>query len=211
VVILNGRVDAFNLDESNSSALLERYGFTMLIHCGHSAIGASGQWRMHLDVSTIHLASYYVEQVLRFVPLFDPFDFAGPCCKLAKHTTQRGINQPRRLFEISFVRFDINARSPRSSALPPRGRLSSRSQLISQQPFVRWLTGGTRSAPMSFPLARRGLANRRSDGALRHAYVLMHECYAATPERNMPYHAYSPWSARLGGKHGPLPYRLGDA
>lgn len=145
------------------------------------------------------------------MPLFDPFDFAGPCCKLAKRTTQRGINQPRRLFEISFVRFDINARSPRSSALPPRGRLSSRSQLISQQPFVRWLTGGTRSAPMSFPLARRGLANRRSDGALRHAYVLMHECYAATPERNMQYHAYSPWSARLGGVGSVGRYHVGLA
>lgn len=191
-VTLNGVDEAFDPDEPNSSALVEAHGFTLLIDCGHSAVRALWQRRMHPDqIDAIYLTHHHADHVLGLVPLLDRFGSDGRRRGLAIHTTQWGINHLRRLFEIGFVR--LVEKGP----FPLEFRVATAGQAIG--PFAVDLAPAIHAVPgraIMLSVDGRHFAwsgdGRPTDEALalyRPAHVLMQECYAATPERNTPYHA----------------------
>lgn len=206
-VTLNGVGEAFDPDEPNSSALVEAHGFTLLIDCGHSAVRALWQRRMDPDqIDAIYLTHHHADHVLGLVPLLDRFAFDGRRRPLAIHTTQWGIGHLRRLFEIGFVRMD------EKSPFPLEFRVAATGQNIG--PFAVEL------APTIHAVATRAIKlgadgshiawsgdGRPTDEAramYRRADLLMHECYAVSPERNTPYHADLPMVAAIEG-----PKRIG--
>ena len=206
-VTLNGVGEAFDPDEPNSSALVEAHGFTLLIDCGHSAVRALWQRHMPPDqIDAIYLTHHHADHVLGLVPLLDRFGFDGRRRRLAIHTTQWGIGHLRKLFEIGFVRMD------EKSPFPLEFHVAATGQDIG--PFA------VRLAPTIHAVTTRAImlsADRRNfvwsgDGRptaealalYRDANLLMHECYAASPERNTPYHADLPMVAAIEG-----PKRIG--
>ncbi len=213
-VSLNGVGEAFDPDEPNSSALVEAHGFTLLIDCGHSAVRALWQRHMHPDqIDAIYLTHHHADHVLGLVPLLDRFGFDGRRRRLVIHTTQWGINHLRRLFEIGFVRLD------EKSPFPLEFRVAASGQAIG--PFAVDL------APTIHAVATRAIMlsvdgrhfawsgdGRPTDEALtlyRRAHVLMHECYAVTPDRNTPYHADLPMVSSIEGPERIGLYHIGVA
>ena len=86
-VTLNGVGEVFDPDEPHSSTLVEAYGFTLLVDCGHSV---RVLWRRHMhpdQIDAIYLIHHHADGVLGLVPRLDRFGFDGRRRRLAIHTT----------------------------------------------------------------------------------------------------------------------------
>jgi ribonuclease BN (tRNA processing enzyme) len=213
-ITLNGVGEAFDPDEPNSSALVEASGFTLLIDCGHSAVRALWQRRMDPDqIDAIYLTHHHADHVLGLVPLLDRFGFAGRRRALAIHTTQWGIGHLRKLFEVGFVRVD------EKSPFPLEFHVATAGQDIG--PFAVDLAptihaAATRAIMLGldgrqFAWSGDGRPTGEARAMYRRADLLMHECYAASPERNTPYHADLPMVATIEGVERIGLYHVGVA
>lgn len=202
IVTLNGVGEAFDPDEPNSSALVEAHGFTLLIDCGHSAVRALWQRQMPPDtIDAIYLTHHHADHVLGLVPLLDRFGFDGRRRKLTIHTTQWGIGHLRKLFEVGFVRIDEKSPFPLEFHVAAAGQ-DIGPFAVDLAPTVHAVA--TRAIMLSadgrsFAWSGDGRPTAEALAMYRRAHLLMHECYAASPERNTPYHADFPMVAAIEG------------
>jgi ribonuclease BN (tRNA processing enzyme) len=213
-VTLNGVGEAFDAHEPNSSALVEADGFTLLIDCGHSAVTAL--WRRELApdaIDAIYLTHHHADHVLGLVPLLDRFGFAGRQRKLSIHTTDWGIGHLRKLLELGFVRLDNKSPFPLEFHIAEASRdigpfSVDLAPTIHAAATYAILLG---TAGRHFAYSGDGRPTAEARALYRRADMLMHECYASTPERNTPYHADLPMVRTIEGPPRIGLYHVGTA
>lgn len=213
-VTLNGVGEAFDPNEPNSSALVEANGFTLLIDCGHSAVGPLWRRQMGPDaIDAIYLTHHHADHILGLVPLLDRFGFDGRQRKLTIHTTKWGIGHLRKLFEIGFVRLDDKSPFPLEFHVAAAGTdigpfavdLAPTVHAVATHAIL--LSAGGRR----FAFSGDGRPTTESLALYGQAHVLLHECFASRPERNTPYHADLPMVAAIEGPDRIGLYHVGAA
>jgi ribonuclease BN (tRNA processing enzyme) len=200
-VTLNGVGEAFDADEPNSSALVEAHGYTLLIDCGYSVTPVLWRRIDHEVIDAIYLTHHHPDHVLGLVPLLDRFGYEGRRRKLTIYTTKWGIIHLRKLFEIGFVRTDNKSPFPLEFSVATDGQdigpfaVGIAPTIHAIPTYAISLTADGRN----FAYSGDGRPTGESLALYRQADVLMHECFAVTPERSTAYHADLPTVANIEG------------